>query len=153
MTILKYFDLKRAAISALNDYPSMKAIIANTDEEIRQKYHEMTGVKSPVYTAAPRIKGFKSASEKMGDALSDIDVLKLRYREAVNYMNWFQPAWDALCNRDRFILETFYLNEDTKGNAVYVVMGEYSIERSTAYRWKDIAVEHLSTLLYGGVHS
>ena len=34
--------------------------------------------------------------------------MKERYRQAVEYMEWFKPAWEQLSDDDRYCLETFY---------------------------------------------
>ena len=78
-----------------------------------------------------------------------IDLLKERYKQAVEYMAWFVPCCEELSDDERYILDTFYLNEDTKTEAVYCICDYFGIERSSAYRYKDKALEHLSTLLYG----
>lgn len=150
MSILRnYLDLSKATVNAIKDYKAMKFIIANTSDDIKKRYEDMMGLRSPVYSELPKIKSSKSASEKISDALADVDMLKERYKQAVEYMAWFEPAWNELSDDERFILDTFYLNETTKTEAVYLIMEEFSIERSTAYRWKEKAIDHLSTLLYG----
>lgn len=150
MSILRnYLDLSKATVNAIKDYKAMKFIITNTSDDIKKRYEDMMGFRSPVYSELPKIRSSKSASEKISDALADVDMLKERYKQAVEYMAWFEPAWNELSDDERFILDTFYLNETTKTEAVYLIMEEFSIERSTAYRWKEKAIDHLSTLLYG----
>ena len=68
----------------------------------------------------------------------------------LKYMNWFQPAWDALSEDDRFVLDTFFCSESKYGSgAADAVSDHFSIERSSAYRKKNRALENLTTLLYG----
>ena len=147
--IRSYLDLKKATVNAICDYKSMQFIIDNTSDEIKSKYIKMMGISSPSYTDLPKIKDSRSPTEKMNDALADIDLLKERYKQAVEYMAWFVPCWEELSDDERYILDTFYLNEDTKTEAVYCICDYFGIERSSAYRYKDKALEHLSTLLYG----
>ena len=77
-------------------------------------------------------------------------VLKERYRQAVEYMDWFKPAWMALSEDERYVLQTFYWNEDERQtDAVYDICDHFNIERSSAYNKKNRAVQHLALLLYG----
>ena len=82
--------------------------------------------------------------------IEEIDLLRERYRQACEYMAWFQPAWDALSEDDRFVLDTFFCSESKYGSgAADAVSDHFSIERSSAYRKKNRALENLTTLLYG----
>ena len=83
-------------------------------------------------------------------AIDEIDVLKERYRQAVEYMDWFKPAWMALSEDERYVLQTFYWNEDERQtDAVYDICDHFNIERSSAYNKKNRALQHLALLLYG----
>ncbi|MGN0322405.1 MAG: hypothetical protein ACI4DZ_04745 [Oliverpabstia sp.] len=76
--------------------------------------------------------------------------MKERYRQALEYMEWFKPAWDALSEDERFVLEVFYTgDEDFGSGVVYTVCQHFGIERSSAYNKKNRAVQHLALLLYG----
>ena len=55
--------------------------------------------------------------------------LKERYRQAVEYMEWFRPAWEELSDDERFVLDAFYHDENTYGDrAVELVMEKYYIK-------------------------
>ena len=73
-------------------------------------------------------------------------VLRERYRQAKEYMEWFQPAWDNLSEDERYVLEQFYWREDQN---IYTIFEHFGIERSSAYNKKNRAVQHLTLLLYG----
>ena len=80
----------------------------------------------------------------------EIDVLRERYRQAVEYMNWFTPAWEQLSEEDRFCLETFYGDSSTYGSSAASYIAEYlHVEQATAYRHKNRALDRLTILLYG----
>ena len=85
----------------------------------------------------------------MASCIDEINVLKERYRQALEYMEWFGPAWDALTDEERYILETFFLTSETKAEAVQVIGAELSIERSQVYYRKEKAVSRLSLLPFG----
>ena len=149
--IWQYLDKKEAAISALKDYHSMKYIIEHTNEEIADVTERMTSLGGSTISDMPKNKAAAHAAEsKMIKAIDQIDVLRERYRQAVEYMEWFEPAWKALTEDERFVLQTFYWESDQKQiDAVYDICDYFLIERSSAYNKKNRAVQHLALLLYG----
>ncbi len=149
--IWQYLDKRSAAINALKDYGSMQHIIEHTDEEISRARDNMTSVGSPILSDVPRGPHNPKANEnRMIAAIDEIDVLKERYRQAMEYMDWFKPAWSALSEDERYVLKKFYWNTDEKQiDAVYDVCDHFSIERSSAYSKKNRAIQQLALLLYG----
>ena len=162
--IWHYLDKRGAAINALKDYSSMQYIIDHTDEEIDDVHDKMSSVGSPVLSDVPKGPHNPQANEnRIIAAIDEIDVLKERYRQAVQYMDWFKPAWMALSEDERYVLQTFYWNEDERyvlqtfywnederqTDAIYDICDHFSIERSSAYNKKNRAVQHLALLLYG----
>ena len=147
----QYLDKRNAAINALKDYSSMKAIIANTKGEIAEMWNRMVGVGSVNVSDMPKgSHNPNSGEERILDGIEEIDVLKERYRQALEFMDWFQPAWDTLSDDERLVLEMFYLSADNNQlNAVYDICDHFHIERSSAYKKKDRALAHLAILLYG----
>ena len=82
--------------------------------------------------------------------MEKIDVIQERFLQAREYMKWFLPAWNALSEDDRFVLDTFFCSCNEYGSgAADAVSDHFSIERSSAYRKKNRALENLTTLLYG----
>ena len=77
-------------------------------------------------------------------------VLKERYRQAIEYMSWFQPAWEQLTDDERFLLESFYgdVNSYGSGAASYIA-SHFGIEQSSAYKRKNRALDRLTVLLFG----
>ena len=104
----KYLDKRAAAIAAIKDFDSMKFIIRNTDSEITAEREKMTGVGSPNMDDMPHAHDPSAAEERIAGSIDEIDVLRERYRQAVEYMNWFRPAWERLTDEDRYVLESFY---------------------------------------------
>ena len=129
----------------------MKAIIANTKGEIAEMRNRMIGVGSVNVSDMPKgSHNPNSGEERILDGIEEIDVLKERYRQAMEFMDWFQPAWDTLAEDEQFVLETFFLSGDSsQTDKVNDICECYSIERSSAYKKKDRALAHLSVLLYG----
>lgn len=89
-------------------------------------------------------------NENVVTHLEQNNVLQERYRQAVEYMDWFLPAWEALSADEQFVLRAFYLEEGQKQiDAIYTICEHFHIERSSAYNKKNRALQHLALLLYG----
>ena len=146
----KYLDKRAAAIAAIKDYDSMQFIIRNTDREITSEREKMAGVGSPGMDGMPHAHNPSAAEDRIVSGIDEIDVLKERYRQASEYMNWFQPAWEQLTEDERFILETFYGDVNSYGSgAVNYIMSHYGVEQTTAYKRKNRALDRLTVLLFG----
>lgn len=146
----KYLDKRSASIAAIKDYGAMQFIITNTDEEIKQTCNEMVSLGSPKWDGMPRSYNPHVGEDRVIKVIEEIDILKERYRQAVEYMDWFRPAWEQLTEDDRYCLETFYGSGNTYGsNAVYYIADKLSIEPSTVYKRKNRALDRLTVLLFG----
>ena len=110
----------------------------------------MTSVGSPKWDGMPRTHNPQAGEERLINAISEIDILKERYRQAVEYMDWFKPAWEQLSEDDRYCLETFYGDANTYGSSATYYIAEYlHIEQPTAYKRKNRALDRLTVLLFG----
>ena len=148
--VWQYLDKRAAAINALKDYSSMKYIIEHTDEDIATLNEEMSSPASSVINGMPSTHDPKAGEKRLIACINEIDVLKERYRQALEYMDWFQPAWDALTEDEQYVLKEFYLDDEQKQiDAVYNICDHFNIERSSAYNKKNRALQHLALLLYG----
>ena len=148
--IWKYLDKRSAAVDALKDYGSMKFIIGHTDDEIKSAYEKMGGVSSPQLDGMPRSHNPQASEDRIVKGIEEIDVLKERYRQALEYMAWFLPAWEELTEDERYVLEAFYGEDNQYGaSAIYDICDRFGIERSSAYNRKNRALSHLVTLLFG----
>ena len=149
--IWQYLDKRKAAENALKDYNSMQYIIDHTDEEIASVSDRMTSLGSPSYSDTPKSGSNPKGNEKrIIKAIDQIDVLKERYRQAVEYMSWFQPAWDALSEDEQYVLKTLcWCSDERQTDAVYDVCDHFHIERTSVYSRKNRAIQHLALLLYG----
>ena len=130
----RYLDKRSATIAAIKDFNNMQFIIRDTGEEIRGVYETAAGISSPKLDDMPKAHNPNAGEDRAIRAIED----------------WFQPAWDALSEDDRFVLDTFFCSESKYGSgAADAVSDHFSIERSSAYRKKNRALENLTTLLYG----
>ena len=110
-------------------------------------HEDTTTLGSPAFTDMPGGSPNPQSGEmRIITAIDEIDVLRERYRQAKEYMEWFQPAWDSLSEDERYVLEQFYWHEDQN---IYTICEHFGIERSSAYNKKNRAVQHLTLLLYG----
>ena len=149
--IWQYLDKRNGAISALQDYNSMQHIIDHTDEEIANVSDRMTSLGSPGLSDMPKPPSNPQANEnRIIAGIDEIDVLRERYRQAVEYMDWFQPAWAALSEDERYVLSEFYWKEDdNQTEALYNLCEHFAIERTSVYKKKNRALAKLALLLFG----
>lgn len=147
----RYLDKRGATIDALKDYESMKYIIDHTEEQIAEKQEDMAAISSPVLSGMPKgSRNPQAAEDRVLKGIDAIDVLEARYQDAMEYMAWFQPAWEALSEDESYVLSLFYQNEDSKQiDNLYEICEHFHIERTSAYKKKDRALAHLTLLLYG----
>ena len=142
----KYLDKRTATIRAMEDYENMQFIINNTDDEVKGVRDGMVGLGSPNMDGMPHAHNPQAGEERILDGIEKIDILKERYRQAVEYMSWFKPAWETLSEDDKYVLEVFYLSGESD---VGMISEHFGIERSSAYNRKNRALNKLSTCLYG----
>ena len=148
--VWQYLDKKSATIDVLKDYESMEFIIESTDDKIKDVEDNMISVASTNFSGMPRSNNTNGNESRIVNSINEIDILKERYRQASEYMNWFLPAWNKLNEEEQFILTEFYITDDiNKTDAVQVICDKYKIERSSTYNKKNRAVQKLAVLLYG----
>ncbi len=146
-----YLDTRAATIKAVKDYQSMKYIIDSTEETIKNTREDMVSVGSPVITDMPKGPHNPQANEnRIINALDKINIAKERYAHAIEYMAWFNPAWQQLSDDEKFVIETYYWNDGMKQTyAIESICERLCIERSSAYNKKNRALERLALILYG----
>lgn len=148
--IWQYLDKRSAAINALRDFENMSFIIPHTDEEIKNIREQMEGVGSPIMDDMPKAHNPQAGEARILSGIEEIDVLRERYRQATEYMEWFKPAWEQISEDERYVLGTFYSESNGYGsNAAYIIAERFSIDRNTAYKKKNRALDRLTVLLFG----
>ena len=68
----------------------------------------MSSTGSPRWDGMPHAHNPQAGEERILNGIEEIDILKERYRQAVEYMEWFQPAWDQLSEDERYVLDAIY---------------------------------------------
>lgn len=145
-----YLDKKAAAIAALKDYIGMQHILMSYLDDVREARANLTAVQTPMLTGTPGAENPHAEEGRILRALDLVDVVQGRYNRALEYMAWFQPAWEALTKEERDVLEAFFMHDGVDRSEVTQRLCEmFNIERSAVYRRKDKASGHLALLLYG----
>ena len=148
--VWKYLDKRAGAVAALKDFGSMQFIIDNTDSEIKAAYDQMGSVGGIRYDGMPHSHNPQAGEDRLINMIDEIDVLKERYRQAVEYVDWFVPAGEQMSEDERFVLESFYSEDNEYGSSAADMVARYfHIERASAYRKKNRAVDKLTILLFG----
>lgn len=142
-----FLDKRKAAINAMEAFDSMDFIVKHSDEEIQRVENRMVGVGSQNLDGMPHAHNPQTAEDRILTGIEEIDTIKERYRQAVEYMNWYMPAWSQLSEDERYVLEMFYTDEIE--SPALRVAEHFEIERSSAYNKKNRALDHLTMLLYG----
>lgn len=145
-----YLNFKKATEDVLRDYNNMKYIIDHTDEKIKCIRENMSSIQSPQWDGMTKTFDPNANEEKLMSGIDEIDMLQERYRQAVEFMDWFLPAWNHLTEDERFMLHEFYMSSpEDQLMARYTVADRYEIDESYSYRKKNRALAKLTTLLYG----
>lgn len=140
-----YLDKRDATIKVLKDYDSMKFIVENTSDEIKRVTERATSVGVPLYDDHVRSGNVHSGEDKMLNTIEEIDILKERYRQALEYMGWFEAAWKQLNEDEQYILEGVYIDELPYAD----ICDHLGVEKDAYYKRRNRALSHLTTLLYG----
>ena len=145
-----YLDKKAAAVDALRDFGSMEYIVLNHRVNLAEARESMTTLHSASVARLSKQTNPNSGDGRLAAQLDGIDVLKERYRQALEYMEWFKPAWEKLSDDDRFVLEEFYTrSDDGQADTIGNICARFHIERTSAYKRKNRALAKLAVLLYG----
>lgn len=145
-----YLDKRSATISAIKDRSNMQYIIDHTDDEIKEARGSMGDLRSPAMDGMPHGSDPGAVEDRLIAGIDEIDILRERYRQALEYMDWFVPAWEHLSDDERYVLDNVYnADEGSVGYAICAICDRFGIERTSAYNKKNRALAKLTTLLYG----
>jgi len=144
-----YLDKRTATIDALKDYSSMEYIMQHHQEISERIRDKKSFIPSATPTGMPRNFNPRASESCMIAQINKTTILEERFHRAREYMRWFNPAWNCLTEGERFVLTEFYLKENAQEDAVNIISEKFSIERSSAYKRKNRALDRLTVLLYG----
>ena len=149
MIAWKYIDKTNATITAMRDYDSMRFIINNTPDEIKEVYERMTAPRQVSISDAPSCFNPKSGEDRLAEQIDRLDVLRERYSTAVEYMSWFEAAWGTLTDNEKHILREFYMGTSLRSGATSRLMAELNYTERHVERLRSKALKHLQVLLFG----
>lgn len=150
MIAWKYLNKQSATINALRDYENMLRVIEITPEEIKAVQEAMSSPPSAKLDGMPHQRNIRSGESMLCKAIDKLDVLSERYKQAVEFMNWFKPAWDSLDEEEQLLLREFYLKEQSKTYASIRLADMLNYEERQIRRLRDKAVAKLTLFLFGG---
>lgn len=145
----KYLDTRKAAIAALQDFAAMEHVIETTDQQVKEAYEDLASPARPRLDGTPPSGDLHAGEQRLAATLDRIDLYRNRYAQARQYMAWFLPAWEVLSEDDRFVLEAFFLTEGSREQCVDQICDRFYVERDSAYRKKNRALDKLTHALYG----
>ena len=149
MIAWKYLDKTLASIAALRDYRNMRAIINNTSDEIKGQYESMVSPWITNLTGMPSSFNPTAGHDKLIDRIDRIDVLRHRYENALEYMTWFEPAWNSLTDNEQYILNESYAGETLRDGTRERLANELCCTERHIDRLRAKALDRLKVLLFG----
>lgn len=149
MIAWRYLNKQSAAINALRDYENMQRIVRITPDEIKAIHDGIASPRSAALTGMPRAKNNHAGEDRLCKALDRIEVLSERYKQAAEFLQWFEPAWDSMDDTEQLLLTEFYVKDQSKTFAYVTLAAKLNYEERHLRRLKDKALEKLSLMLYG----
>lgn len=145
----KYIDKPAATIAAVCDYTNMQSVIEITPDAIKEMQARMVSPRSAKMTGMPRAKNPRGNENALVHAMDTLDILQERYQQAVEYMAWFEPAWNVLSDEERLILQEFYMSGNQRSGATTRLQAELSYSDRQVERLRHKSLTRLSILLFG----
>ncbi len=149
MIAWKYLNKPSATVAALQDYSTMREIINITPQETKALYDRMTSVGGRPLTSIPTSWNPQAGEERLIKSLDTLDVIQERYRQAVEYMGWFEPAWATLTDTEQVVLREFYMNDSLRSGAAIRLQERLNYGHSQIDRIRSKALKRMSHLLFG----
>lgn len=149
MIAWKYLNKPSATVAAMQDYSTMREIINITPQETKELYDRMVSVGNRRVTGVPSGWNPQAGEERLVKSLDTLDVIQERYRQAVEYMGWFEPAWATLTDTEQMVLREFYMNGSRKSGATARLQEELNFSERQVERIRSRALSRLTHLLFG----
>ncbi len=149
-----YLDKRSATITVLKDYSDMRFINDNYHQQHQQLEDKMVGLTSPQLSLSPGGHGYSNRQEdRLVNGLTKLNCLNERYQSARAYLEWFEPAWRELTPDEQWLLDVCYRTPNQSvSKGLLLASDHFFIAKSTAYNKKNLALDHLTLLLYGSHH-
>ena len=117
-------EMRVVAIAAIREHQDKRFVVEHTPEDIRELYEGMASPGVRRLTGLPGMKNPKSFEDVVVRGLSTVDVMTERYRAAMDFLAWFDPAWQRLSDRERVVLNEFYSGWNQRSGATRRVAPE-----------------------------
>lgn len=141
-------DWKADALEKLRDYEANRKALDNIPLELERLEAAYAGIRAASLDGMPR--SGSSASHREDAMLSNIvrrDELKRRLKEAQLWVKIVDGGLSVLDDEDRLTLELCFIRR-VKGS-LDDLCERLCIEKSTAYRRRDLALRRFTLALYG----
>jgi hypothetical protein len=149
MIAWKYIDKISATIGAIRDYQSMRSVINITPQDIKELYDRMVSTRSPQLSGMPHARNPHAKEDELVKSLDKLDIMQERYRQAIEYMAWFEPSWGSLTDNEQLIIQEFYMNGSLKSGANARLQQKLDYSESQIDKLRSKALIRLSFLLFG----
>ena len=149
MIAWKYLNKPSAAVAALQDYSTMREIINITPQETKELYARMISTGGRRLTGLPTSWNPQAGEERLVKSLDTLDVIQERYRQAVEYMSWFEPAWATLSDVEQTILREFYMSDSLRSGATARLQQRLNFSERQVERLRHKALTRMAHLLFG----
>jgi len=149
MIAWKYLNKPSATVAALQDYATMRDIINITPQETKELYDQMISVGSRPLNGLPTSWNPQAGEERLVKSLDTLDVIQERYRQAVEYMHWLEPAWATLSDMEQTVLREFYMSDNLRSGASARLQEKLNFSERQIQRIREKALKRMSILLFG----
>ena len=149
MIAWQYLDKTAATIAAMRDYGTMKFIIENTDSGINKVRDKMQSPRTSDTSETRASPNSNIQQNFVEESMVRLDAMGERYRQARDYMTWFEPAWRSLSETDRRILQESYMNDNLRSGSTMHLADELSYSESHIKRLRQQALARMQGYLYG----
>ena len=149
MIAWKYLNKPSATVAAMQDYDTMREIINITPQETKELYDRMLSPGGRQMTGLPASWNPQAGEDRLVRSLDTLDVIQERYREAVEYMCWFKPAWATLSDAEQTVLREFYMGESRRSGAAARLERQLNFSERQIHRIRERALRRISMLLFG----
>jgi hypothetical protein len=144
-----FLDKRSAAVNAIRAFKDMELIIEETPENLCEQQRLMVSPKSVKFSEMPGSPNPKGGEQRIAAMIDGIDVMKERYRQALEFMEWYKPAFDALTDTERTILTEMYQSATLRSGAISRLEKQLGYGHSQIDRLRSKALMRLAQLLYG----
>lgn len=139
---------KVEAVRDLKTYSQRKESVENIQERIKVLDEQFKSLKG-ISADEPVMGGMSKQEEKWLDNIAERERLSFSLKIAEALVELTEKGLDVLDDRERQILEGFYINHTE--NHVDVLCDELHFEKSRLYQIKDKALRKFTIAMYGTV--